>query len=138
MLIPSSKSYFIHTFSCTIVVTGAIETHRSPIVRKTFDTRSLIKPMSNLDFYATIRLRGEPKGYSTTFNLEQPHKWERRHTFTLNLKTMSLWLISLIKYSTFTFLNDVRLLYSQLLHDRMVPLSDNFRFLIHFVLHEKY
>ena len=43
-----------------------------------------------------------------TSRLEQPHKRERRHTFTQNLKAMSLWVILVIRCSTFTFLSDVR------------------------------
>jgi len=46
-----------------------------------------------------------PGGPSTS-RLEQPHKQERRHTLTQNLKAMGLWVL-LIRCSTFTFLSDV-------------------------------
>ena len=40
--------------------------------------------------------------------LEQSHKQERHHTLTQNLKPMSLWILLLIRCSTFTLLFDVR------------------------------
>ena len=43
----------------------------------------------------------------STSRLEQPHKQERHHTLTQNLKAMGLWVILLIRCSTFTFLSDV-------------------------------
>jgi len=46
-------------------------------------------------------------GGPSTLRLEQPHKQERHHTLTQNLKTMSLWVLLLIRCSTFTFLSDV-------------------------------
>ena len=38
---------------------------------------------------------------------EQPHKQERHHTLTQNLKAMGLWVLLLIRCSTFTILSDV-------------------------------
>ena len=43
---------------------------------------------------------GEPGG-PTTSRLEQPHKQERRHTLTQNLKVMGLWVLLLIRCSAF-------------------------------------
>jgi len=50
--------------------------------------------------------RGGSGGLSTS-RLEQPHLQERCHTLTQNLKAMGLWILLLIKCSTFTFLSDV-------------------------------
>ena len=56
----------------------------------------------------TVGSRGEPEGPPTS-KVEQPHKLERVcHTLTQNLKAMSLWVLSLIKCSTSTFLFHVR------------------------------
>ncbi|KEH37390.1 transmembrane protein, putative [Medicago truncatula] len=44
---------------------------------------------------------------SSTSRLEQPHKQERHHTLTQNLKTMGLWVLLLITCSTFTLLSVV-------------------------------
>jgi len=49
---------------------------------------------------------GKPGGPPTS-RLEQPHKQERRHTLTQNLKPMGLWVLLLIRCSTFTLLSDV-------------------------------
>ena len=49
---------------------------------------------------------GEPRGPPTS-SPKQLHKWERRHTLTQNFKTMGLWVLFLIRCSTFTFLSDV-------------------------------
>jgi len=46
-------------------------------------------------------------GGASTSRLEQPHKQERRHTLTQNLKAMGLWVLLLIRCSTFTLLSDV-------------------------------
>jgi len=54
----------------------------------------------------TVGLRGELGGPSTS-RLEQLHKQERHHTLTRNLKAMSLWVLLIIRFSTFTFLSDV-------------------------------
>ena len=43
----------------------------------------------------------------STSRLEQPHKQERHHTLTQNLKAMGLWVLLLIRRSTFTILSDV-------------------------------
>jgi len=51
-------------------------------------------------------VRGAP-GPSTS-RLEQPHKQERHHTLTQNLKEMGLWVLLFIRCSTFTLLSDVR------------------------------
>jgi hypothetical protein len=40
---------------------------------------------------------------------EQLHKWYGHYILTQNRKTLSLWAISLIKCSTFTFLSNMRL-----------------------------
>jgi hypothetical protein len=42
-----------------------------------------------------------------TLRLEQPQKQERHHTLTQNLKAMDLWVLLLIRCSTFTLLSDV-------------------------------
>jgi len=49
---------------------------------------------------------GEPGGPSTS-RLKQPHLQERCHTLTRNLKVMGLWVLLLIRCSTFAFLSDV-------------------------------
>ena len=49
---------------------------------------------------------GELGGPSKS-RIEQPHKQERHHTRTQNLKAMGLWVLLLIRCSTFTFLFDV-------------------------------
>jgi len=46
-------------------------------------------------------------GGPTTSRLDQPHKQERRHPLTLNLKGMSLWVLLLIRCSAFSLLSDV-------------------------------
>ena len=46
-------------------------------------------------------------GGPSTSRLEQPHKQERHHTLTQNLKAMNLWVLLLIRCLTFTFLSDV-------------------------------
>jgi len=46
-------------------------------------------------------------GGPSTSRLEQPHKQERHHTLTQNLKAMGLWVLLLIRCSAFTFLSDV-------------------------------
>jgi len=46
-------------------------------------------------------------GRPFTSRLEQPHKQERHHTLTQNLKAMSLWVLLLITCLTFTLLSDV-------------------------------
>jgi len=43
----------------------------------------------------------------STSRLEQSNKRERHHTLTQNLKVMSLWVLLLIRCSTFTYLSDV-------------------------------
>jgi len=63
-------------------------------------------PSSNRDSDTTVGSRGELGGPSTS-RLEQSHKNERRHTLTQNLMTIGLWVLSLIRCSTFTFLSDV-------------------------------
>jgi len=50
---------------------------------------------------------GKP-GEPSTSRREQPHKQERHHTLTQNLKAMGLWVLLLIRCSTFTLLTDVR------------------------------
>ena len=63
-------------------------------------------PSSNRSYDTIVGSWGEPGGQSTS-RLEQPHKWERHHTLTQNLKVMSLWVFLLIMCSTFIFLSDV-------------------------------
>jgi len=48
--------------------------------------------------------RVEPRAPPTS-EQEQPYKWETHCTLAQNLKTMILWVISLIKCSTSTFLS---------------------------------
>ena len=50
---------------------------------------------------------GGKSGGRPTSSLEQPHLQERRRTLTQNLKAMGLWVILLIRCSTFTLLSDV-------------------------------
>jgi len=45
---------------------------------------------------------------ATHIEARQLHKQERRHTLTQNLKAMSLWVLLLIRCSTFPLLSDVR------------------------------
>jgi len=54
----------------------------------------------------SVGSRGERGGPSTS-RLEQPYKQERRHTLTQNLKAIGLWVLLLIRCSTFTLLSDV-------------------------------
>jgi len=54
----------------------------------------------------TVGSWGELGGASTS-RLEQPHKQERRHALTQNFNAIGLWVILLIRCSTFTFLSDV-------------------------------
>ena len=63
-------------------------------------------PSSNRGFDTTDGSLGESGGPATS-RLEQPHKQERRHTLTQNLKAIGLWILLLIRCSTFTFLSDV-------------------------------
>ncbi|AES67213.1 hypothetical protein MTR_2g088110 [Medicago truncatula] len=46
-------------------------------------------------------------GGPSTSRLEQSHKQEKHHTLTQNLKEMGLWVLLLIRCSTFTILSDV-------------------------------
>jgi len=46
-------------------------------------------------------------GGPSTSRLEQPYKQERRHTLTQNLKATGLWVLLLIRCSTFTLLSDL-------------------------------
>jgi len=63
-------------------------------------------PLSNGAPVPLLGHEGSSGGPSTS-RLEQPHKQERRDTLTQNLKTMSLWVLLLIRCSTFTLLSDV-------------------------------
>jgi len=54
----------------------------------------------------TVGSLGGAWGTSTS-RLEQPHKQERRHTLTQNLKALGLWILLLIRCSTLTLLSDV-------------------------------
>ena len=60
----------------------------------------------NLIHVPYVRSRRGARGPST-LRLEQPHKQERHHTLTQNLKAMGLWVLLLIRCSTFTLLSDV-------------------------------
>ncbi|AES98185.1 transmembrane protein, putative [Medicago truncatula] len=46
-------------------------------------------------------------GGPSTSRIEQPHKQERHHTFTKNLKAIGLWVLLLIRCLTFTILSNV-------------------------------
>jgi len=69
----------------------------------------LVSPLlvSNEALIPLLSHWGKPGGLSTS-RLEQPYKKERCHTLTKNLKAMSLWVLLLIRCSTFTLLSDVR------------------------------
>jgi len=59
-------------------------------------------PSSNRGSDTTVGSWEDLRGLSTS-RLEQPHKQERCHTLTQNLKAMGLWVLLLIRCSTFTF-----------------------------------
>ncbi|KEH23708.1 transmembrane protein, putative [Medicago truncatula] len=70
------------------------------------DRRPRSHPSSNRGSDTTVGSRGERGGPSTS-RLEQPHKQKRHHTLTQNLKAMDLWVLLLIRCSTFTILFNV-------------------------------
>lgn len=71
-------------------------------IKKTFYTRNQsLTRIINSD--TTYGLWG-----ASTLSQEQSHMWEKRHIFTQNLKALNIWVLSLIKYSTSNFPNNVR------------------------------
>ncbi|RHN58637.1 hypothetical protein MtrunA17_Chr4g0004501 [Medicago truncatula] len=60
---------------------------------------------SNRGSDTTVGSLGELRRPSTS-RLEQPHKQERHHTLTQNLKAVGLWVLLLIRCSTFTLSSD--------------------------------
>jgi len=64
-------------------------------------------PSSNQALIPLLGQWRELWGTSSTSRLEQPHKQERHHTLTQNLKVVGLWVLLLIICSTFTVLSDV-------------------------------
>jgi len=106
MLTPQAELFHPHTLILVLLLSPPTTEPAAwtPLVRRTFDTRSRSNPSSNHGSDTTVGSRGEPGGPPTS---RQPYKWERHHTLTQNLKAMSLWVLSLIKCSTSTFLSDV-------------------------------
>jgi len=80
----------------------------TPLVRKTFVTRSRLNPCRTTSLIPLLGHQGSREG--PPISGKRSHKWESHHTFTQNLKTMGLWVLPLIICSTSTFLTDVRLL----------------------------
>jgi len=70
------------------------------------DRRPRLHPSSNRGSDTTVRILRGARG---TIHIEArtPHKQERHHTLTQNLKAMGLWVLLLIRCSTFTLLSYV-------------------------------
>jgi len=95
-------------FACTVVAAfSATDRHCTAVAA--FCANGLaasVVPFVERGSDTTVGSRGSLGG-PTTSRLEQLHKQERRHTLTQNLKAMGLWVLLLIRRSTFTILSDV-------------------------------
>jgi hypothetical protein len=106
-----------YSYICTSIVATLNGTRRlTTFIMKIFDTRSWWNPSSNYQPWYHCRSWGVNRGIIyIRFNLQSNDTNESgHHTFTQNLKPLSLWIFSLIKNSTSTFLSNMILNFSNM------------------------